>query len=66
MKGVDLATVKELLGHKSITMNMRYAHPTSGHKKEAVELLNLDTDGHYMDTRTKSVIKLFSMIDLPP
>lgn len=55
MKGVDLATVKELLGHKSITMTMRYAHPTSGHKKEAVELLNLDTDGHYMDTRTKSV-----------
>ena len=46
MKGVDLATVKELLGHKSIEMTMRYAHPTSGHKGEAVRLLDMVTLGH--------------------
>lgn len=39
MKGVDLATVQELLGHKSIIMTKRYSHPTPEHKKQAVEKL---------------------------
>ena len=39
--GVDLVTVKEILGHKSITTTMRYAHPTSKHKQWAVEMLNM-------------------------
>ncbi len=39
MSGVDLATVKELKGHKSINMTMRYAHPPPAHKRMAVELL---------------------------
>ncbi len=42
MKGIDLVTVKELLGHKSITMTMRYSHPSPEHKKMAVELLEMD------------------------
>ncbi len=29
MNGVDLATVKEILGHSDIEMTMRYAHPTA-------------------------------------
>ncbi|MBI4639780.1 MAG: site-specific integrase [Candidatus Tectomicrobia bacterium] len=40
MKGVDLTTVKELMGHKDITMTLRYAHLTPGHKRNAVELLS--------------------------
>jgi integrase len=39
MAGVDLATLKELLGHSEIAMTMRYVHPTPEHKREAVSRL---------------------------
>ena len=37
--GVDLVTVKEILGHSKIEMTMRYAHPTSENKRRAVAVL---------------------------
>ena len=37
--GVDLVTVKELMGHADIKMTMRYAHPTPEAKRKAVALL---------------------------
>ena len=40
MAGADLPTVKELLGHSTLTMTMRYAHVAPSHKRKAVELLN--------------------------
>lgn len=40
MAGVDIRTVQELLGHKSIVMTMRYAHLSSDHRKTAVEKMN--------------------------
>ena len=51
MKGVDLATVQELLGHKSIIMTKRYSHPTPEHKRKAVENLEIDITDTYLDTK---------------
>jgi len=39
MAGVDLRTVAELMGHKTIQMTMRYAHLAPAHKLAAVEKL---------------------------
>jgi integrase len=39
MAGVDLPTLKELMGHSDISTTMRYVHPTPEHKKEAVRKL---------------------------
>lgn len=39
MKGVDLYTVKELLGHSDFKMTQRYAHLAPEHKAAAVALL---------------------------
>ncbi|MBZ0107860.1 MAG: site-specific integrase [Candidatus Scalindua rubra] len=40
MAGIDLTSVKELLGHKSLTMTMRYSHLSPGHKRKAVNVLD--------------------------
>ncbi|GAB5047509.1 tyrosine-type recombinase/integrase [Thermodesulfovibrio sp. TK110] len=40
MSGVDLTTVKELLGHKDLKMTLRYSHLAPEHKNKAVTCLN--------------------------
>ena len=40
MAGVDLTTVKELMGHKHIAMTLRYAHLAPGHKRAAIAVLD--------------------------
>ena len=52
MSGVDLLTIKELLGHKSINMTLRYAHLSPNHRRKAIASLKYE-DGHFLDTRSK-------------
>ena len=40
MAGVDLYTIKDLLGHSTITMTERYAHLSKTHKENAIAVLN--------------------------
>jgi integrase len=40
MRGGTVKEVQEILGHKSMTMTLRYAHLSQEHKKKAVNLLN--------------------------
>ncbi len=39
MSGVDLPTIKELMGHKSIVTTMIYAHLSDEHKARAIKKL---------------------------
>ena len=39
MAGVDLPTVQELMGHKDISMTLRYTHLSSDYKQRAVKAL---------------------------
>ena len=51
MAGVDITTVKELLGHKTLTMTMRYAHLAPSHKVKAVAMLEQLHD-NYLKVQT--------------
>ncbi len=39
MAGVDITTVSRLMGHKSLTMTLRYSHLAKDHLDSAVNLL---------------------------
>jgi hypothetical protein len=51
MAGVDIRTVQELLGHKTIAMTVRYSHLAPKHTLAAVERLDAPTE-HATDTTT--------------
>jgi integrase len=40
MRGAGIKEVQEVLGHKSLTMTVGYAHLSQEHKKKAVNVLN--------------------------
>ena len=44
MAGIDLTTVKELLGHKDVKMTLRYSHLAASHIKNAVSILDRQKD----------------------
>lgn len=45
MAGIDLTTVKEMLGHKDIKMTLRYAHLAPSHKLKAIVVLDKVLNG---------------------
>ncbi|MDD5269766.1 MAG: site-specific integrase [Candidatus Omnitrophica bacterium] len=49
MAGVDLNTIRELLGHKSLEMTLRYSHLSPDHKKRAVGVLDGQMDSLWTD-----------------
>lgn len=49
MQGVDLVTVKEILGHSTIEMTVRYSHPSDERKMTAVERLVSKRQTRYND-----------------
>ena len=44
MVGIDLTTVKELLGHKDVKMTLRYSNLAASHIKNAVSILDRQKD----------------------
>jgi site-specific recombinase XerC len=40
MAGVDIMTVKELLGHKTLAMTLRYSHLSPKHLVKALSILD--------------------------
>jgi site-specific recombinase XerD len=55
MGGIDLTTVKELMGYKDITMTLRYAHLSDEHKQRAVEILSAPIFAPHAETEQKLV-----------
>lgn len=53
MRGGSLKELQEILGHKTMTMTLRYAHLSHEHKKMAVNLLNGLTAGKECHKRRK-------------
>jgi integrase len=49
MKGGQIKDVQEILGHKSLTMTLRYSHLSQDHKRKAVNLLNFGTQVKNVD-----------------
>jgi site-specific recombinase XerD len=53
--GVPLNTVRDLLGHSTVGMSLRYAHPAPDQRREAVAKLNAEHAAqlheglHYLD-----------------
>ncbi len=59
MKGIDLDTVRELLGHKSMAMTLRYAHLAPHHKARAVNVLDSLMSEFLPETQTdKKVVSI--------
>jgi len=62
MAGVDITTVKELLGHKTLTMTLRYSHLAPAHKVNAVDILDNTLNGKSATKPMSTIQKLYNPI----
>jgi len=60
MAGIDLRTVQELMGHKSILMTMKYAHLSPDHTRMAMETLESRFSGESPATFHNTPLPLHS------
>ncbi len=51
MAGVDITTVSRLLGHKSLSMTLRYSHLAPSHMVKAVDVLDTVLNGKLISTK---------------
>lgn len=52
MAGVDIRTVQEIMGHKTLTMTMRYSHLSGGHLNRAINRISNGVISEATDTKT--------------
>jgi len=74
VSGVDLNTVRELMGHKSMRMTLRYAYLSPAYKKRAVEILEQrwSLNGHkrlqdnlYLESSLQELLKIKDFSKVP-
>jgi site-specific recombinase XerD len=56
MGGVDLNTVRELMGHADMKMTLRYAHLAPENKLQAVKVLDRKRNQDFMSEKAVSVM----------
>ena len=65
MAGVDLVSVKEILGHRDIQTTLRYAHLAPGHLRDAVNRGSLSgTVTRTVTTERREVEESTETVDL--
>ena len=66
MSGIDITTVKELLGHKTLTMTLRYSHLAPSHKVKAVNILDRALNETNCTITAQSEAKRTQAVSLSP